>query len=67
MSTHVSEVVVNEDSMLKLAMTADSEAGKYVRAGMIAIIKAWKRGRLLPKEQAPMLQTLYGPFDPPPT
>jgi len=67
MSTHVSEVVVNEDSMLKLAMTADSEAGKHVRAGMIAIIKAWKRGRLLPKEQAPMPQTLYGPFDPPPT
>jgi len=52
---------------LKLAMTADSEAGKHVRAGMIAIIKAWKRGRLLPKEQAPMLQTLYRPFDPPPT
>jgi len=41
--------------------------GKHVRAGMIAIIKAWKRGRLLPKEQAPMLQTLHGPFDPPPT
>ena len=34
----MSEVVVNEDSMLKLAMTADSEAGKHVRAGMIAII-----------------------------
>jgi hypothetical protein len=50
--------------MLKVAMTADSEAAKHVRAEMIAI-KAWKRGRLLPKADAPLLQMLYRSFDPP--
>jgi hypothetical protein len=59
------EVIVSEAGMLKLAMTADTEPGKRVRAEIIAIVMAWKRGRLLPRAEAPMLQTLYGPFDPP--
>lgn len=59
------EVIVSEAGMLKLVMMADSEPGKRARAEIIAIVKAWKRGRLLPKAEAPTLQTLYGPFDPP--
>jgi len=60
------EYLINEAQMLLLTMKADTEAGQRARAEIIAVVKAWKRGRLLPKAEAPMLQTLYGPFDPPP-
>jgi hypothetical protein len=52
--------VMDEASMLLLAMQANTDAGQRVRAEMIAIIKAWQCGRLLPRVEAPLLQTLYG-------
>ena len=52
--------IINEAGMLKLAMTADTEPGKRVRDEIIAIVKAWRRGRLLPRSEAPMLQRMYG-------
>jgi hypothetical protein len=60
------EYLINEAQMLLLAMKAETNAGERVRAEMIAIIKAWKRGRLLPATEAPMLEILYGeaPFIP---
>lgn len=57
--------LINEAQMLLLAMRADTDAAQRTRAEIIDIVKAWKRGRLLPKAEAPMLQRLYGPFDPP--
>lgn len=53
--------------MLLLVMNADTKPAQAARAEMIEIVKAWRRGRLLPKHQASTLQTLYGDFDPPPS
>ena len=59
--------IVSETGMLKLAMMADTEPGKLVRAEIAAIVKAWQRGRLLPKTEAPTLQRLcsLNPVPPP--
>ena len=51
-------------------VAAGDEGGHEVLKGsagrVIEIVKAWKRGRLLPRSETPMLQWLYGGFDPPP-
>ena len=41
--------IVSESGMLKIAMMAETEPGKRARAEIIEIVKAWKRGRLLPE------------------
>ena len=51
--------IISEAGMLILAMTTETEPGKQMRAEIVEIIKAWKRGRLLPTTEAPMLQKLY--------
>jgi hypothetical protein len=54
------EYLINEGQMLLLAMKAETEPAKAARAEMIEIVKAWRRGRLLPGTEAPTLQKLYG-------
>jgi hypothetical protein len=51
--------LLNEAQALLVTMHDDSETAKRVRGEMIAIIKAWHRGRLLPRAQTPMLNKLY--------
>ena len=58
--------LINEAQMLLLVMLSENGNSDDARAEIIEIIKAWKRGRLLPKADAPTLQHLYGAFDPPP-
>jgi hypothetical protein len=52
--------LINEEQVLLLAMKADTDAAQRARDEMIAIIKAWKRGRLLPQAETPKLCELYG-------
>jgi len=60
------EYLICEAQMLLLAMKTETKPARAARDEMIEIVKAWKRGRLLPKSQTPMLQRLYGKFDPSP-
>ena len=52
--------------MLRQTMKADTKPAKAAHDEMIEIVKAWKRGRLLPQTETPTLQRMYGGFDPPP-
>jgi hypothetical protein len=55
--------LINEAQMLLLCMKLDpKEAGKAeaVRDEIIAIVKAWARGKLLPRSAAPVLSRIYG-------
>lgn len=54
------EYLINEDNLLLLAMQADTAPAACARAEMIAIVKAWKRGRLLSQAETPTLRKLYG-------
>ena len=59
-------VLIDEAGMLRQMMKADTKLSKAAQDEMIEIVKAWKRGRLLPKSETPMVQWMYGGFDPPP-
>ena len=54
------QYLINEAQMLVLAMKADAEAAQRVRGEIIEVVRAWHRGRLLPKAETPMLLQLYG-------
>jgi hypothetical protein len=41
-------------------MKTDTDAAQRVRGEIIEIVRAWHRGRLLPKAETPMLRQLYG-------
>jgi len=56
---------ITEARMLLLTMKAETKPAAAARDEMVKIVEAWKRGRLLPKSEAPMLHKLYGTFDPP--
>jgi hypothetical protein len=53
------EYHLKEARMLLVTMKAETEAGEQARAEIIAVIKAWRRGRHLPGEQTPILNSLY--------
>jgi hypothetical protein len=54
------EYLINEAQMLLLAMKADTEKAKQARSEIIEVVKAWHRGRLLPRSETPVLAQLYG-------
>jgi hypothetical protein len=60
------EYHLNEEQMLLLTMMADTEPAADARDEIVDIVQAWKRGYLLPKAQAPTLQSLYDLYNPPP-
>jgi hypothetical protein len=50
--------LLNESQALVLCMLADGKDGvraEDIRAEMVEIIRAWRRGHLLPKHKAPLL------------
>jgi hypothetical protein len=56
------EYSLNEAQMLCLTMLApeqEAENAAAARSEMIEIIKAWRRGRLLPGSETPILNGLY--------
>jgi hypothetical protein len=53
--------LLNEAQALLLCMRADTAPAAEVRAEMIAILQAWRKGELLPMHKAPLLsQRIYG-------
>jgi hypothetical protein len=62
------ESLISEAQMLRLCMRTDPKEGKQVDAvqrEIIEIVKAWHRGKLLPKWEVPKLQELCKEFDTP--
>lgn len=56
------ESLIDEAQMLRLCMRSDPKEGKQVAAvqrEIIEIVKAWHRGKLLPKWETPLLSALY--------
>jgi hypothetical protein len=52
--------LLNEAQTLLLCMRADTAKAEKARAEIIEIIKAWRRGELLPEHEAPLLMRIYG-------
>jgi hypothetical protein len=54
--------IIDERQMLLLCMITPPQESKKVRAAreeIIEVVRAWHRGELLPREQAPILSQLY--------
>lgn len=63
----MTEYHLNEAQALLLCMLADSKEAKQadaVRGEIIAVVKAWRRGKLLPRWEAPALSSVLGEFAP---
>jgi hypothetical protein len=63
------EYLLNERQMLLLCMRGDAkEAARAddTRAEMVEVIRAWRRGELLPKHKTPLLNALYAKAKPGP-
>src|SRR5262249_5463999 len=66
--TMTTEYVLNEAQCLVLCMLADgkeTENAKAIRADMVKVLMAWRRGKLLPKWEAPELTKVLKMFDTP--
>jgi hypothetical protein len=53
------EYLINEAQTLFLCMKADTNVAKDIQAEMVEIVKAWQRGKLLPRHKAPTLMRIY--------
>src|SRR5215203_4108613 len=52
------EYWVNEAETILVCMLADTASAKTIRAELIEIVMAWRRGRLLPHHKAPQFLKL---------
>jgi hypothetical protein len=61
MATTETEDMLKEAQMLLLCMRANAKdkQAEAARAEIINIVKAWRRGQLLSKSEAPILMGLY--------
>lgn len=60
------EYLLNEAHALYLCMVAPSEEAPNApdyRAEIIAVVQAWLRGELLPKNKAPLLVSLHNEIE----